>query len=415
MQRNKIKTLIVGLISGLLLALAALFFLHISAQEVRASSSNLFVSQDGKGETCSREAPCLLSYASGIAKNGDTIYLAGGLYTGDGEAVIRVGESITYTGGWNGAAIGPLVIDPDIHHSIIDGEDERRGIIMTETVTATISGLAVRHGYTSVGGGGGLYVDSANLILIDNTFSDCYGHTYGGGIYIQESNAYISGNVVVSNTTTNGGGGICIGNADQVIMHNNTFIGNQANYGGAIHLDKVVVTATANLVANNTGSSAWMSSGAAGYLYAANNILVNNNLAFSIYSENQAELVHNTLVNNASGVSCGFGGVFAATNNLFSEHTSASIQCDCASGTNNLFWHNTQDPYLLSNPVQSDPRLVNYAAGDYHLGNGSAAIDAGSPYSLTVDFEGDARPIGAGFDIGADERRFVVYLPLVRR
>jgi len=56
----------------------------------------------------------------------------------------------------------------------------------------------------------------------------------------------------------------------------------------------------------------------------------------------------------------------------------------------------------------ADPRLfVNALAGDLHLAaTAAAAIDRGSAITdVTDDWDGDPRPIGAGFDIGADERR----------
>jgi hypothetical protein len=51
-----------------------------------------------------------------------------------------------------------------------------------------------------------------------------------------------------------------------------------------------------------------------------------------------------------------------------------------------------------------DPRFVNSAGGDYHLGAGSPAVDAGTATGAPiVDFEGDPRPQGTAPDIGADE------------
>ncbi len=51
----------------------------------------------------------------------------------------------------------------------------------------------------------------------------------------------------------------------------------------------------------------------------------------------------------------------------------------------------------------ADPGFVDPANGDYHLLPTSAAIDAGVDAGVTVDMDGDPRPYGAGYDIGADE------------
>jgi hypothetical protein len=49
---------------------------------------------------------------------------------------------------------------------------------------------------------------------------------------------------------------------------------------------------------------------------------------------------------------------------------------------------------------------VNAAALDFHLAAGAAAIDGGDPAgSPARDIDGDARPVGAAPDAGADERR----------
>jgi hypothetical protein len=53
----------------------------------------------------------------------------------------------------------------------------------------------------------------------------------------------------------------------------------------------------------------------------------------------------------------------------------------------------------VSNP---DPSFVNAAANNFHLNGGSSARDA-VDIGPAIDFEGEMRPRGTRFDIGADE------------
>ena len=62
--------------------------------------------------------------------------------------------------------------------------------------------------------------------------------------------------------------------------------------------------------------------------------------------------------------------------------------------------------------IWGDPAFVNPDGGDYHIGPDSAAIDAGMNAGVVTDIDGDLRPIGAGYDIGADEYAVCTYLPL---
>ena len=62
--------------------------------------------------------------------------------------------------------------------------------------------------------------------------------------------------------------------------------------------------------------------------------------------------------------------------------------------------------------VYGDP---DFLADGYHIGPASAAIDAGLDAGVLSDVDGGTRPVGGGYDIGADERPHEVYLPLVLR
>jgi hypothetical protein len=64
--------------------------------------------------------------------------------------------------------------------------------------------------------------------------------------------------------------------------------------------------------------------------------------------------------------------------------------------------------YGVGDLVDVSPSFVNPAGADFHLQQSSPAIDQGSPNDAPGDdFEGQARPYGAGYDIGADE--FTLY------
>jgi hypothetical protein len=65
--------------------------------------------------------------------------------------------------------------------------------------------------------------------------------------------------------------------------------------------------------------------------------------------------------------------------------------------------------------VNLDPPFVNAGLDDYQLAAGSQAIDAGANVEVFTDLEGDPRPVGAGFDIGFDERALHLFLPFLLR
>jgi len=59
--------------------------------------------------------------------------------------------------------------------------------------------------------------------------------------------------------------------------------------------------------------------------------------------------------------------------------------------------------FIESNAVTQNPLFVNPGNENFHLQPNSPAIDNGTDVGLTIDFEGNPIPQGAGFDIGAFE------------
>ncbi|HHN94300.1 MAG TPA: DUF1565 domain-containing protein, partial [Anaerolineae bacterium] len=76
--------------------------------------------------------------------------------------------------------------------------------------------------------------------------------------------------------------------------------------------------------------------------------------------------------------------------------------------SHNDVWHNLAYNYSVVTTGTSDislpPYFADYVGDDFHLQPGSPCVDAGDPHTaVSLDFEGDPRPIGGEYDIGADE------------
>ncbi len=70
---------------------------------------------------------------------------------------------------------------------------------------------------------------------------------------------------------------------------------------------------------------------------------------------------------------------------------------------------NIQGGYTGTYNIDSDPLFVDPTTGDYHLAEGSPSIDTGTDDTIAYpnlpidDIDGDPRPYGVSYDMGADE------------
>jgi hypothetical protein len=180
---------------------------------VRASPGDLFVTISGSGPDCLQAQPCDLQTALGMPQNGDTIYIAQGVYTGTGGAVVTVTRSITLYGGWDGSTETPPVRAPETYTSTLDGEGQRRAAYVhgsvSEYIMPTLDGLRLTNGRVSSGEGGGIHIISSdNGILVNSAVVEkrIVGEGAGSGIHVRRSAVRLLHTTIASNRGGDGSG-----------------------------------------------------------------------------------------------------------------------------------------------------------------------------------------------------------------
>jgi hypothetical protein len=164
---------------------------------------------------------------------GDTVLVADGTYTGEGNRDIDFGGKNIFLKSENG---------PDV--TSIDCESDGRGFFFHsgENSTTIVDGFTIINGYSTDGGGGILCLNSNpsiinNIIYGNSTVNTTINETIGGGgIFCENSSPLIMNNIICGNSVTatgygeTAGGGIYCRNSDAVIS-NNTIVKNSAYSG----------------------------------------------------------------------------------------------------------------------------------------------------------------------------------------
>lgn len=251
---------------------------------------------------------------------------------------------------------------------------------------------------------------NSNATLSENTIISNTA-AWGGGLYLHESPATLVDNAVTANTSTGrGGGGLFLWWSDAVLT-GNRIISNTSpwNTNGGIHVFSSSPTLTNNAIVDNQSGG------------------------IQIEGDSDLHLLHNTVADNGTdGIGIYvthyinlwgtpmYASVTLTNTILVSHSVGISVTGGNTVTVNSVLWHGT--PITVSQSTTATVSVHNQRTGDpafaadgYHLTVGSAAIDQGVDAGVMTDIDDESRPTGAGYDLGADEIWYNIYLPLVIR
>jgi len=337
------------------------------------------------------------------AQDGAVIKVAEGVYTGvqphnDIDALIYIGgkdRKITIRGGY---AVGEWdVSDPDAHPTILDAEGQRRVLVVNNEEgggEVIVEGVSIVGGYASETiaggwGGGAYFYNNAKATLRHSVISGNVA-IHGGGVFIHGSKVDVVGCHIVANTAITYGGGLVLFISDDTQVVSSTIAANEAQLGGGVYLYRSNrTTMINNFYVDNSGDDA-------GAIYVA--------------ECDRPRLIHTTIARNLgdSGVKVVSDSEWEMVNTIIAGHTvGLDVANDSHASLEATLWHDNgtdwQGNVSRRSDYDGDPAFVDPDAGDYHIKEASAAQDRGVAAGVFVDFDGDERPRGGGYDIGADE------------
>jgi nitrous oxidase accessory protein NosD len=430
----------------LILLLAAFAASMVSASEFHVTTTG---DDDDTGGTL--DPWQTIQHAASTATAGDTVIVHGGTYSeavvfandgtaqqpitfraATGETVIVDGAGITLPG-WGG-----LLTISERQHIVIDGlqvrhagpNNENAGILIDES-----NHIAVRNctTYDTRSSGIGAW-DSTDIEILDNRIELACNDGSQECLTVAGTDGFlVRGNEVFNGGPgTQGGEGIDLkdGSSNGLVEHNHVHDLNRLgiyvdSWDDHTH-DIVVRNNTVHDIQASGMAVAAENGGLLQDIWIYNNVVHQNRytgITIAGWGEpvpshpiDRVWIVHNTFVDN--GDTWGGGILFENTdatnvvvrNNLVSENLSFQI-ADEGSGAGTVVDHNLIDGFRGDTfeiwgtaPLTGNPHFVSPATRDFRIEPGSAAVDTASASdAVTTDHDRGARPLGAGFDVGAFE------------
>jgi hypothetical protein len=277
--------------------------------------------------------------------------------------------------------------------------------------------------------GAGISLFDGNITLAGNTISGNQSNDVGGGVILwywdsslDPGQKILAGNIISGNMATTGGG-LFLQSVRPAFYHNQ-IIGNQAldNGGGIFAQDYNQIHMDGDSITNNTAgqNGGGLYIAPSNHLTSRNFILAENGSAGEgsalFVRDASVDLAQATIANNSGNTGIFIqsdhpGAVFVhslvtMTNTIVTGHTTGITASEGSTVTiNGILWFDNQTntdglgAYRITNAVEGDPA---FTSDPYHIGESSAALDAGVPSGVFLDIDMEPRPYRQ-FDLGADE------------
>jgi uncharacterized repeat protein (TIGR01451 family) len=352
----------------------------------------------------------------------------GGVYI-DSSGVTFKNNHVSYNSGIYGGGVFVNGGAPTLSGNTIDTNWGGSGSgLSTYRSGAVIAGNNISRNHALEGGGVYVYeLANSRLTLKANTIVGNVADSNGGGVCLDFSTPILEGNRISGNRADRGGGVYAdTGGTSGGIFKENLITANSATNGGGLYLDIGTDTLHRNRITGNSAAER------GGGVYEHSNAQFFNNLIADNHADGEGSGIsfessdylsppsprfrYNTIARNSgsSGIYLEYSVRRNLVNTIIASHTTG-VKVGFSNSTANLdatLWYGNVTDWSgsvnHSHDYFDDPAFLEPDRGNYHIGLDSGAIDRGIAAETYEDIDGDPRPQGAGFDIGADETGLVI-------